>query len=67
MGAFIPGHQWAPPTSDTNRGCFSYGHSFANTSADEAAAYLWIVGNLTAHPEISASIYTQIVSPTHMP
>ena len=59
MGSFTMGRQWAPATSATNKGCFSYGHSFANTSHKESVAYRWIVGNITRHPEISVSVYTQ--------
>eukprot|EP01043_Picozoa_sp_COSAG02_P002652 COSAG02_NODE_62_length_43372_cov_14.404710_22_plen_134_part_00 len=47
MGTFVPGHMWAPSMAGTsssmNKGCFSYGHSFANTSAKQAEAYMWIV------------------------
>ena len=60
MGSFTARHMWAPappPALDAggaaNKGCFSYGHNWANTSAEEARSYEWIVGNITAHPEIS--------------
>jgi hypothetical protein len=65
MGSFTMGHMWAPAESSNtasnpnDKGCFSYGHQFVNTSSDEARAYQWILGNITEHPEISVSIYTQ--------
>ena len=40
MGTFVPGHTWAPPTSALNKGCFSYGHSFANTTEGEEQVYV---------------------------
>jgi hypothetical protein len=38
---------------------FSYGHGFVDTPHKEAGAYRWIVGNITQHPEVSVSVYTQ--------
>lgn len=35
------------------------GHDLANTSSKEAEVYEWIVGNITAHPEVSVSVWTQ--------
>jgi hypothetical protein len=45
MGTFVPDHMWAPATTtdNNNKGCFSYGHAFANTSAKQEEAYLWIL------------------------
>ena len=40
MGTFVPGHTWAPPTSALNKGCFSYGHAFANTTEGEEQVYV---------------------------
>lgn len=63
MGSFTPGHMWAPMdplrVNLDNKGCFSYGHQYVKNASDEARAYEWIVGNITLHPEISASVYTQ--------
>jgi hypothetical protein len=63
MGSFTRGHMWAPTdpskANPLNKGCFSYGRSFVHTSADEARAYGWILGNISVHPEVSAAIYTQ--------